>query len=225
MRASLTQPIEDYLKVIYQINQSGERASTNEIAKALDLKPGAVTGMIKKLAATAPPLVEYQRHHGVTLTRQGTMVALEILRHHRLLEMFLHQILGYEWDEVHAEADRLEHVISEEFEERMAEALGNPSHDPHGDPIPDKDLRMPEFSRVSLADLRPQQAAVISRVNSSDPEFLRYLSNLGLLPGAQVTVLSVSPYDQNLTFRVSDQADAIVLGPAITRQVYVTRQP
>jgi DtxR family Mn-dependent transcriptional regulator len=165
--------------------------------------------------------VEYQRHHGVTLTRQGTLVALEILRHHRLLEMFLHQILGYEWDEVHAEADRLEHVISEEFEERMAEALGNPSHDPHGDPIPDRDLHMPEFSRISLADLTPQQSAVISRVNSADPEFLRYLSNLGLVPGAQVTVLSLSPYDQNMTFRVEARPDTIVLGPVITRQVYI----
>lgn len=221
MRASLTQPIEDYLKVIYQINQAGVRASTNEIAKALDIKPASVTGMIKKLAATDPPLVEYQRHHGVTLTRQGMLVALEILRHHRLLEMFLHQILGYQWDEVHAEADRLEHVISEEFEERIAEALGNPSHDPHGDPIPDRDLRMPEYSRVSLADLRPQQSAIISRVNSADPEFLRYLNNLGMIPGAQVTVISMSPYDQNQAFQVEGRPDPVVLGPVITRQIYI----
>jgi DtxR family Mn-dependent transcriptional regulator len=221
MRDSLTQPIEDYLKVIYQLTQSGERATTNQIAEALRLQPGSVTGMIKKLAATDPPLLEYQRHRGVKLTPQGNQVALEILRHHRLLEMFLHQILGYDWDEVHAEADRLEHVISEEFEERMAKALGHPSHDPHGDPIPSRDLEMPEMSMKTLADLEPEQSAVISRVNSANADFLRYLSNLGLVPGAHVTTISFSPYDQNQTLRVGEGRETIVLGPAITRQVYV----
>ena len=136
MRENLTQPIEDYLKVIYEITRQQPRASTNQIADALKITPASVTGMVKKLSETNPPLLKYQRHHGVELTKQGEMVALEILRHHRLLEMFLHQILGYDWDEVHVEADRLEHFISEKFEERISQALGDPSHDPHGDPIP-----------------------------------------------------------------------------------------
>jgi DtxR family Mn-dependent transcriptional regulator len=221
MRSSLTQPIEDYLKVIYQITQSGERASTNQIAEALEITPASVTGMIKKLAGTEPPLVEYQRHRGVMLTPQGEQVALEVLRHHRLLEMFLHQILGYDWDEVHAEADRLEHVISEEFEERMAEALGNPSHDPHGDPIPDRELQMPEMSTQTLAGLEPPASAVISRVNSANPEFLRYLRDLGLVPGSKVTAISITPYDQNLTFTIEGRPNPLVLGPVITRQIFI----
>jgi DtxR family Mn-dependent transcriptional regulator len=221
MRASLTQPIEDYIKTIYQITRNNERATTNQIAEALDIKPASVTGMIKKLASTNPPLVEYQRHRGVVLTEPGMQVALEILRHHRLLEMFLHQILGYDWDEVHDEAERLEHVISEEFEERMAQALGNPSHDPHGDPIPSRDLEMPETSTALLLQLPPQQSAHISRVGSADPDLLRYLSNLGLVPGARVTVLDYSAFDQNLTLQVAGRAEPVVLGPTITRQIYI----
>lgn len=221
MRDSLTQPIEDYLKVIYQITRSNERATTNQIADALDITPASVTGMIKKLAATTPPLVEYQRHRGVVLTPQGTQVALEILRHHRLLEMFLHQILGYDWDEVHAEAERLEHVISEEFEERMAQALGNPSHDPHGDPIPSRDLEMPETSNRQLLGQSPGQSVKVTRVGSADPELLRYLSDLGLIPGARVDVIEYSAFDQNLTLHVSGRQAPVVLGPTITRQIYI----
>lgn len=221
MRKSLTPPIEDYLKTIYTITRSHERATTNQIAEALKVTPASVTGMIKKLSRMNPPLVGYQRHRGVILTPYGNQAALEILRHHRLLELFLHQILGFDWDEVHEEADRLEHVISEEFEERLASALGNPSIDPHGDPIPNRELQMPETSNRMLVDLRPPQQAVISRVASADAELLRYLSSRGLMPQARLRVLEYSPFDHNLTIRISGQEQVIVLGPQITRQIYV----
>jgi DtxR family Mn-dependent transcriptional regulator len=130
--------------------------------------------------------------------------------------------LGYAWDEVHAEADRLEHVISEQFEERMAAALGDPSHDPHGEPIPTRELQMPETSVLALADLRPGQSAVVRRVASSDPELLRYLGELGIIPQAEVKVLEFSPYDENLTVLVHAKEKAAVLGTKITRVIFVT---
>lgn len=221
MRKNLTHTIEDYLKTIYEITRSCERASTNQIAEAMDVTPASVTGMIKKLATTSPPLLEYKRHYGVVLTSEGQQIALEIVRHHRLLEMFLHQMLGYDWHEVHAEADRLEHVISEEFEERIAQALGNPSHDPHGDPIPTRDLRLPQTPTHCLADLRPGQEAIVRRVSDADPELLRYLSDLNLVPGAHLKVMAHSHFDNNLTLEIPGQEERFVLGPNITRQIFV----
>ncbi|MGB6422377.1 MAG: metal-dependent transcriptional regulator, partial [Anaerolineales bacterium] len=134
MDEKITHTVEDYLKTIYDITSTLDRASTNQLAESLGVAPASVTGMLKKLAEIEPTIVDYQRHRGVALTPEGEKMALEVIRHHRLIEMFLQQILGYKWDEVHGEADRLEHVISEEFEERISKALGDPSHDPHGDP-------------------------------------------------------------------------------------------
>ena len=131
MKTTVTHAIEDYLKTIYDLTANCERASTNQIAEVLDIKPASVTGMIKKLSQGTPPLVDDKKHHGVALTPAGEKVALETIRHHRLLETFLYETLGFDWDAVHAEADRLEHVISEEFEERIAQHLGDPTHDPH----------------------------------------------------------------------------------------------
>lgn len=221
MRENLTHVIEDYLKTIYDLTADQERASTNQIAARMGVTPASVTNMIQKLSATDPPLLEYRKHRGVELTADGKKVALEIIRHHRLLEMFLQQTLGYTWDEVHDEADRLEHVISEELEERIAESLGNPSTDPHGDPIPTRDLRIPESPVKTLSELRPGQHAVVNRVRDTDPDLLRYLSDLGLIPGAKVTVLDFSPFDNNLRLRVADQDKAVVLGPSVTNQVFV----
>jgi DtxR family Mn-dependent transcriptional regulator len=221
MRDQLTHAVEDYLKTIFEITTTSDRASTKQIADALEVSPASVTGMLQKLADTDPPLVEYQKHRGVVLTTDGEKIALEILRHHRLLELFLHQILGYKWDEVHAEADRLEHVISESFEEKIAQALGNPRHDPHGDPIPTRDLRMPDSPSTRLFDLRPGQTATIQRARDTDAKLLRYLSELGLIPNAEVTVLDFSPFDENLTLRVAADPSELVLGPQITRQIFV----
>jgi len=221
MRENLTHVIEDYLKAIYDLTAASGRATTNQIAERMAVTPASVTNMIQKLAITDPPLVEYRKHRGVVLTEDGEKVALEIIRHHRLLEMFLLQTLGYSWDEVHAEADRLEHFISEEFEERIAESLGNPHRDPHGDPIPSRDLNLPDNETISLSDLRPGDRAVVQRVRDADPDLLRYLSDLGIVPGVRLTVLDFSPFDENLRLQVESQSQAVVLGPSVTSQVFV----
>ena len=221
MRATLTHAIEDYLKIIYDLSVIDAWVSTSQIAKALEVKPASVTGMIQKLAAVTPPLVEYRKHYGVILTPEGERVALEIIRHHRLLETFLHETLGFDWDAVHAEADRLEHVISEEFEERIAQVLGDPTHDPHGDPIPDRDLQMPVHATTCLSELRVGQQARIERVRNDDCELLRYLSERGLLPGVEISILDYSPFDDNLYLQVQGRPESIVLGPRITGQIFV----
>ena len=221
MRDKLTHAVEDYLKTIYEITTTADRATTNQIAETLAVNPASVTGMLQKLANTDPPLVEYQKHRGAILISDGEKVALEILRHHRLIELFLHQMLGYEWDEVHVEADRLEHVISEDLEERIAQVLNNPRHDPHGDPIPTRDLRMPATPTTTLYELRGGQKAVVQRARDTDPAMLRYLSERGLVPNTHITVIEYSPVDQNLHLRVKGSKDTLVLGPKITRQIFV----
>lgn len=223
MRKNLTPNIEDYLKAIFEISQPPQLVSTNQIAEALGISAASVTGMLKKLSENDPPLVDYQKHYGASLTPAGEQVALEILRHHRLLEMYLVQKLGYHWDQVHQEADRLEHVISEDFEARIDHALGYPSHDPHGDPIPDSDLNLPESPTLMLYDLECGESAVIHRVGSEDPELLRYLEKLGLTLKATLSILERSPYDENLRLKLSDRTESITLGPAITRQIFVER--
>lgn len=221
MRKNLTKVIEDYLKTIYELTQSDERATTNQIAERMGVTPASVTNMIQKLSATDPPLLEYRKHHGVKLTAEGERDALEIIRHHRLLEMFLHQILGYRWDEVHEEADRLEHVISEEMEERIAISLGDPQLDPHGDPIPSRDLQMPKITHTTLSQLRPPQKGQVKRVSDSDPDLLRYLSGMGIEPAAEFQILDFSAFDNNLKVQVFGEDQPVVLGPMITGQVFV----
>src|SRR5215470_12717526 len=175
MEQTLTISIQDYLKHIYELTESGENASTNALAQKLNIKPASVTGMMQKLASAQPALVEYHKHQGVTLTKDGQKAALEVIRHHRLLEAWLVQTLGYSWDEVHEEAERLEHVISENFESRIAAAMGNPVRDPHGELIPTADLRMPIDTLTPLSALRPKQIATIKRVSASDTNLLRHL--------------------------------------------------
>ncbi len=221
MSQEITHTVEDYLKTIYQITSTHERASTNQIAMALGLAPASVTGMIKKLDDIEPPVVEYQKHRGVVLTEKGESIALEIIRHHRLIEVFLHEVLEYDWDEVHPEADRLEHVISEEFEERIAKALGNPTHDPHGDPIPTRELEMPDRLLSPLSDLRPGQEAVVLQVRDENPELLRYLSDMGIIPNVSLRILEYSPLDENLSLQVSGEGNNFVLGPRITQEIFV----
>ena len=220
-RETLSQSIEDYLKAVYELTRGEGRASTNALAEYLNIAPASVTGMLQKLAATEPALLEYQKHHGVRLTPAGEKVALETIRHHRLLELFLHQMLGYEWDQVHEEADRLEHVISEQFEARIAEALGDPSLDPHGDPIPRTDLSLPSSSATLLSSLRPGQRSRVVRVRDTAPDLLRHLSLLGVVPQAELTVTKYSEFDGNLHLKVGASKKEIVFGPRITNQVYV----
>jgi len=219
MEQTLTISIQDYLKNIYELTEGGESASTNALAAKLNIKPASVTGMMQKLASAKPALVEYQKHQGVTLTKEGRKAALEVIRHHRLLEAWLVQTLGYAWDEVHAEAERLEHVISEDFERRIAAAMGHPVRDPHGEPIPTADLKMPSEDLTPLSTLRPPQTATIQRIKAPDPELLRYLQGLGLVPGAQIEVMDYSPFDHNLTVKVGRKTP--VLGLSITGRIFI----
>jgi DtxR family Mn-dependent transcriptional regulator len=219
MEQPLTISIQDYLKHIYELTENGESATTNALAKKLKISPPSVTGMIQKLASAKPALVEYQKHQGVTLTTEGRRAALEVIRHHRLLEAWLVQTLGYSWDEVHEEAERLEHVISEDFEKRIAAAMGHPDRDPHGEPIPTADLKMPLDDSTPLSVLRPDQTVTIKRVVASDKDLLRYLEGLDLVPGAQITVKEYSPFDHNLTIRVGRKS--FVLGLSITSKIFV----
>ena len=219
MAQVLTISIQDYLKNIYELTETGESASTNALAKKLNIKPASVTGMVQKLASSKPALVEYQKHQGVTLTREGRRAALEVIRHHRLLEAWLVQTLGYSWDEVHEEAERLEHVISEDFERRIAAAMGNPSRDPHGELIPTADLTMPLDDSIPLSALRPNQTGTVLAVKSPETALLRHLEGLGLVPGAQIEVLGYSPFDHNLTIRVGKKSS--VLGLNITNRILI----
>src|SRR5512144_2254883 len=198
MEQTLTMSIQDYLKNIYELTENGDNASTNALAKKMNVSAPSVTGMVQKLASSKPALVEYQKHQGVTLTREGRRGALEVIRHHRLLEAWLVQTLGYSWDEVHEEAERLEHVISENFESRIAAAMGNPVRDPHGELIPTADLKMPLDKSIPLSALRAKQTGSVQCVKSPETDLLRYLEGLGLVPGAQIEVTDYSPFDHNL---------------------------
>jgi DtxR family Mn-dependent transcriptional regulator len=221
MEQLLSVSIQDYLKNIYTLTENGESATTNVLAKKLNISAPSVTGMLQKLASATPALVEYQKHQGVTLTKEGKKAALEVIRHHRLLEAWLVQTLGYSWDEVHEEAEKLEHVISEDFEKRIAAAMGHPLRDPHGELIPTADLKMPLDASAPLSSLRPNQKAKIQRVKADGPELLRYLEEQGLIPGAQVDVRDYSPFDHNLTLKIGRRS--AVLGPNITSRIYVQK--
>ena len=219
MQQLLTDSIQDYLKSIYELTENGESASTNALARKLNVSAPSVTGMVQKLASSKPALVEYQKHQGVTLTREGKRAALEVIRHHRLLEAWLVQTLGYSWDEVHEEAERLEHVISEDFERRIAAAMGHPIRDPHGELIPTADLKMPLDQSTPLSALRPKQTGIVRSVKSPETDLLRYLEGLGLVPGALFEVLEYSPFDHNLTIKIGRKS--FVLGLNITSRILV----
>jgi DtxR family transcriptional regulator, Mn-dependent transcriptional regulator len=219
MEHPLTVSTQDYLKHIYELTEGGGSASTNALSERLNVKPASVTNMVQKLASAKPALVEYQKHQGVTLTGQGKKAALEVIRHHRLLEAWLVQTLGYSWDEVHEEAERLEHVISEDFERRIAAAMGHPLRDPHGELIPTADLRMPADASTPLSALRPHQKAKIQSVRNADDNLLRYLESQGLVPGAQIEILAYSPFDHNLTVKSGKSTN--VFGLNVTSKIYI----
>lgn len=213
----LSHQMEDYLKTIYLLQQRTGGATTNAIADTLSVKPASVTGMLKKLAEMK--LARHTPYQGVTLTKAGEKIALEVVRHHRLIELFLIQALGYSWDEVHEEADRLEHVISEDFEDRIAERLGYPEIDPHGDPIPSKNGSMVAVKHTCLLDLKPGQSACVTRLSDADPAMLRYAASLGLMPQARLTLLGVEPFGGSLHVRVGTTERAI--GRELAAQIFV----
>ena len=203
----LTRSVEDYLKAIYQLSPEGRPASTSEIAGLLALSPPSVTGMIKRLSEHG--LLEHVPYRGVQLTKAGRRAALRMVRRHRLIEAYLVEFLGYSWDTVHEEAERLEHAVSETMIERMASALGNPAVDPHGDPIPSADGSIHELASTALSDVPVGETVEIQRVHESQPERLRYIASLGLRPGVQLTVVDRQPFDDLVTISVGHERQVI----------------
>ena len=221
MQIKTSQAVEDYLKAIFEITRKATRASTNDIAELLEVTPASVTGMLHKLTTIRPPLIQYEKHHGAVLTQKGEQLALEVIRHHRLLETFLQDKLGYSWDQVHDEADRLEHVISEELEERIAQVLHNPSFDPHGDPIPSRDFRLPVQSSKTLSGALPGDQVTVVRIDTGDAELLRFLASIQLTIHSLITVKNVSPFDGNMSLLIYGSPEPVTLGPRITSKIYV----
>ena len=203
----LTAATQDYLKAIYALEAAGERATTSALAARMGVSAPSATAMAKRLAELG--LVERAPYRGVVLTEEGRQRALEMLRHHRLLERYLADRLGLSLDEVHAEADRLEHVLSEELEAKIDAELGFPTHDPHGDPIPDRELRLEAARERTLGDLGPGERTSVARVPDGDPDLLRYLAELGLVPGSDVEVLAHAPFSGPVTVRTEHGAHAI----------------
>ncbi|HWQ12864.1 MAG TPA: metal-dependent transcriptional regulator [Roseiflexaceae bacterium] len=199
--------VEDYLKTIYDLQREHGKVATTVLAERLALTPASVTGMIKKLAGMH--LLEHEPYQGVVLTAAGEKIALEVIRHHRLIERYLAEALGVPWDKVHEEADKWEHVLSEEMEDRIDAMLGYPTTDPHGAPIPTRDGTMAPPVRERLSDLQPGQVATVAEVNDHDPAVLRYLGELGLYPGARVEVLAVAPFNGPLTVRLAGAEHAL----------------
>src|SRR5438270_2158953 len=213
-----TSAIEDYAKAIYALERRGpEPVTTNALADRLGVTPASASGMVKRLDELG--LVEHRPYHGVSLTDDGRRVALEVMRHHRLLELYLVKSLGVPWDRVHAEAEVLEHVLSEELEELIAVKLGDPTVDPHGDPIPTRELTIEEGTTDSLQALEPGARGTFTRVSDSDPEMLRFLADRGIAPGAELEVIDKQPFDGPLFVRFGDNVH--VLGGALARAMRV----
>jgi DtxR family transcriptional regulator, Mn-dependent transcriptional regulator len=203
-----TEAVEDYAKAIYALARRADGpVPTSALAERLDVAPSSVTAMLKRLDEAG--LVRHERYRGVELTPDGERVALEVIRHHRLLEAFLAEQLGMPWDRIHDEAEVLEHYISEDFERRIAAALGDPDLDPHGDPIPSAQLDLAADRTVPLVELEQGAAATFARVSDSDPAMLRYLAGLGIKPGAEVTVVGVEPFGGPLRVEVEGAVHAL----------------
>jgi len=214
---ALTAPVEDYLKAIYAIGGGTGAAATNDIAQRLDLAPASVSGMVRRLADQG--LLAYERYHGVKLTESGRRAALRTLRRHRVIEAYLVEALGFEWDRVHEEAERLEHAASDDLVDRMAATIGEPEVDPHGAPIPTRDGSVDETVYRSLAELEVGSTGVVVRVSDEDAEMLRYLAELGIVPGKRLSVKAHAPFDGPITLSVSRQE--LSIGPALAAQVMV----
>jgi DtxR family Mn-dependent transcriptional regulator len=210
--------VQDYAKAIYSLEQrTGGAVSTNALAERLGVSPASVSAMIKRLDQLG--LVRHEPYRGVRLTEKGVRVALEVLRHHRLLELYLAEELGMPWDRVHREAEVLEHVLSEELEQLIAEKLGHPTRDPHGDPIPTFDLRIDEPRTRALDELEPGEEAVFTRISDENPDMLRYLRERGIAPGDRVVMVRREPFGGPVVVRVSGREHP--LGTELARAMRV----
>jgi DtxR family transcriptional regulator, Mn-dependent transcriptional regulator len=218
---SLSRSVEDYLKAIYSLSETGEPASTSSIAGILDIQPASVSGMIKRLAEWG--FVEHAPYRGVKLTATGTREALRIIRRHRVLETYLSQRLGYSWDDVHEEAERLEHAASDELIDRMAAAMENPRHDPHGAPIPSSSGEVEVRNHPTLAEVDAGETARIRAVRDEDPERLRYMEARGLMPGVILVLETRAPFSGPITVRVGGgQGTLQTIGFDLARRIWVS---
>ncbi len=217
---SRSQSVEDYLKAIYklEIALDGKGVPTSELAREMGVANASVTNMVKRLSELG--MVTHQSYYGSKLTNAGRKIALEMIRHHRLLELYLAEMLGYSWDQVHDEAEKLEHHISEQFEDKISELLDDPKFDPHGDPIPTKDGKIPEMGLSPLSDVSVEDEIIVKRVKNQDPELLRYLHTYGLIPGKHVRVLKKEPFDGPLELSV-DGNKSVTLGHNIAEDILV----
>lgn len=213
----ISRAMEDYLKAIYQSASDDERVSTTRLADKMSCSAASVTNMLQKLSELK--LVLYEPYQGVSLTPAGQNVALEIVRHHRLIELYLADVLGYSWDKVHAEAEKLEHVISEEFEEKIDKALGYPTTDPHGDPIPTREGQVEEEHFHSLWEISGVENVKVRRVSDSDPKALRYLAEIGIYPEVEINVLKKSPFNGPIHIKVDSNEHS--LSEQLARQIFV----
>jgi DtxR family Mn-dependent transcriptional regulator len=213
----MTVAVQDYAKAIFTLESRDGAASTTNLATLLEVRPASVSGMLRKLSALG--LVEHERYHGVRLTGRGRRVALEVIRHHRLVELFLVESLGMTWDEVHAEAEVLEHALSEELEDLIAAKLGDPKVDPHGDPIPSRELKLVQTSAPMLEELEPGETATFVRISDAEPEMLRFLGERGIVPGSRLELVERQPFDGPLFVRAGGAVH--VLGATLARAMHV----
>jgi DtxR family transcriptional regulator, Mn-dependent transcriptional regulator len=204
---TLTRSVEDYLKAIYRLSPQGRTASTSEIAQRLELSPASVSGMVKRLSEHG--LLEHVPYKGVQLTADGRRAALRMLRRHRLIEAYLVAFLGYSWDTVHDEAERLEHAVSDTLVERMAAVLGNPTVDPHGDPIPTPEGDIHEPVGIPLSEVPVGTSVEVRQVEEGQPDRLRYIASVGLRPGVHLTVVDRQPFQGPITIEVAGQTHVI----------------
>ena len=212
----ISQAVQDYLKTIYKLQDKGP-VPTTEIAKHLEVSGASVTGMLKRLAGMS--MVDYNSYKGVKLTKKGEKVALDIIRLHRLLELYLKEMLGFSLDKVHEEACRLEHYISEEFGDKIDALMGNPQFDPHGHPIPTKDGRIIEREELPMADAEPGKEVIISRISDHDPKFLEYLEKMDLLPNKNIKILEKAPFNGPLT--VMHNKEEKIIGQELAKNIFV----
>jgi DtxR family Mn-dependent transcriptional regulator len=214
--------MENYLKSIYELQQKTTWVSTSALAERMEHAPASVTNMIKKLAETKPSLVEYVPYQGVCLTAVGEKIALEVIRHHRLVELYLAEVMGVPWDQVHDEAEKIEHVISEDLEDRMAEVLGNPTIDPHGSPIPAKSGEIIERQVCPLTDVAVGQSGTVAEVYDENPELLRYLGKLGLYPDTSIKVIGREPFGGPLKIQIEGQPSFQHLSEEVSRHILIS---
>ena len=213
----ISHAMEDYLKAIYLVGREDGKVSTSRLAENLGCSAASVTNMLQRLASLQ--LVQYRPYQGVNLTDAGARVALEVIRHHRLIELYLKEVLGYSWDRVHAEAEQLEHVMSEELEERMDKALGYPTRDPHGHPIPGKDGTMADERLPSLWEVQELTDVIVARVDDRDASVLRHLDSLGIHPEVEIQVLQKAPFNGPVLITLDSAEHS--LSEELARQIFV----